>query len=192
MLFRLLVLAAVVEYTSASLCVVSKWRPWGSCHGDCKLALRVRNRDVLQAPLPEKDPKSGEIIEHTCPALYETQRCVLTECQEESPFSRKEDQFVIGFERKTASVSVPQRQCHDEQNENCCRLVRHVCPDGSKPKKLIRWYKLPKESFCRPYRYPYCGPAMEKLENPLTSESRCIQTCLPPQDQISLPEFRPL
>ncbi|CAD5234704.1 unnamed protein product [Bursaphelenchus xylophilus] len=192
MLLGLFLLAILSHPTLASLCVVSKWRPWSSCFGDCKLALRVRNRDVLQPPLPEKDPKTEELIERTCPSLYETQRCVLPECQEESPFTRKEDQFVSGFERKSTNIQTQRSQCDDTEKEECCRVIRHLCPDGTKPKKVIRWYKQPTESLCRPYRYPYCGVATENRENPLISESRCIQTCAPPRDQVVLPEFRPL
>ncbi|KAI6191757.1 hypothetical protein M3Y97_00262300 [Aphelenchoides bicaudatus] len=64
----------------STLCVVTKWTDWSECTGTCNYGLQVRNRNVLRPPFPEIDPKTGDQRLRPCPELYETRKCVPTEC----------------------------------------------------------------------------------------------------------------
>uniref|UniRef100_A0A914LNX5 Candidate secreted effector n=1 Tax=Meloidogyne incognita TaxID=6306 RepID=A0A914LNX5_MELIC len=84
----ILIFALIVRQSKSSRCVVSKWRQWGECQGDCEFALRVRNRDVLKPPFPEKDEKTLQMFLRECPPLYQVELCQPRECVDESPFNR--------------------------------------------------------------------------------------------------------
>ncbi|KAL3111926.1 hypothetical protein niasHT_015124 [Heterodera trifolii] len=86
-LFQLQIITLYHSVT-ASKCVVSKWKRWSGCDGNCEFAQRFRNRDVVRPPFPEKDGRTGEIVLRNCPHLYEVQRCMPKHCADESPFAR--------------------------------------------------------------------------------------------------------
>lgn len=69
-------------------CIISPWRNWSNCLGNCDYAQRVRNRDVLRPPFPEKNLVTSEIFIRACPPLYEVETCIPEGCEEESPFAR--------------------------------------------------------------------------------------------------------
>ncbi|KAF7635447.1 BPTI/Kunitz inhibitor domain-containing protein [Meloidogyne graminicola] len=83
-----LFITLIIRISKSSRCVVSKWRQWSECQGDCEFALRVRNRDVLKPPFPEKDEKTLKLFLRECPQLYQVEQCQLRECVEESPFNK--------------------------------------------------------------------------------------------------------
>ncbi|KAL7070563.1 hypothetical protein ACQ4LE_010260 [Meloidogyne hapla] len=84
----ILIFGLIIRQSKSSICVVSKWRQWGECQGDCEFALRVRNRDVIKPPFPEKDEKTSQIFLRECPQLYQVEQCLPRECVDESPFNR--------------------------------------------------------------------------------------------------------
>lgn len=66
--------------------MISPWRNWGPCLGNCDYAQRVRNRDVLRPSFPERNSVTGEIFIRACLPLYEVETCIPNECDEDSPF----------------------------------------------------------------------------------------------------------
>lgn len=61
------------------MCVVSFWSEWNSCVGNCQFALRVRNRNVIRPPFPERTP-DGRLAIRPCPSLYQVQTCIPPPC----------------------------------------------------------------------------------------------------------------
>lgn len=58
------------------------------CQGNCEFAQRVRNRDVLRPPFPQRDERTGDFFIRECPSLYEVEQCTPRGCAEESPFAK--------------------------------------------------------------------------------------------------------
>ncbi|CAI4224917.1 unnamed protein product [Auanema sp. JU1783] len=61
-------------------CLVSQWSSWGDCVGTCQYAEVVRNRDVVEPPLPET-MAGGGMYRKVCPILYETKPCMPARCK---------------------------------------------------------------------------------------------------------------
>jgi len=226
MVLSLLILLPQMSSAPATRCVVSKWREWSECYGNCEFAQRVRNRDVIRAALPERDPITGRRrVVGECPALYEVQNCILKECQDEGPFATTRPTAVShrpgprplppaavqseaesGDNKSRAAGTnlytiVSSRATHENRTQQggvcslpdarCCKTERRVhCPDGSKPKQLIKWHRLKDESFCRPFHYPYCGAKLEELEVPLVTEASCTELCFSTEEKTIFASLR--
>ncbi|KAE9555393.1 hypothetical protein FO519_001405 [Halicephalobus sp. NKZ332] len=96
-----LLLISFIESTASSKCVVTKWRDWSECIGNCDFGQRVRNRDVVRPPFPEKD-ENGLTVVKECPPLYEVEYCVPLRC-EENPFTKSNPQVIAASEIKEKS-----------------------------------------------------------------------------------------
>ncbi|KAI1724130.1 hypothetical protein Ddc_05336 [Ditylenchus destructor] len=78
----------------------------------------------------------------------------------------------------------------NHKNHRCCKLTRTICPDGTKPKQLIRWFRLKDEPFCRAFHYPYCGTKIEAVELPLAAENACTELCFSSAEKTILSSLR--
>lgn len=54
--------------------------------GNCEFALRVRNRNIIRPPFPEKSIATKRLFFRECPSLYEIENCMPQECEIDTPF----------------------------------------------------------------------------------------------------------
>ncbi len=73
--------------------MVSFWEEWGECYGNCKFALKVRNRGVVRPPFPEKS--DGRFVIRPCPPLFEVVTCVPAKCIFDIPFDNSDPDLEI-------------------------------------------------------------------------------------------------
>uniref|UniRef100_A0A915EMM3 BPTI/Kunitz inhibitor domain-containing protein n=1 Tax=Ditylenchus dipsaci TaxID=166011 RepID=A0A915EMM3_9BILA len=213
----LLGLLADLGLVQATRCVVSKWRPWTECMGNCDFAQKVRNRDVLRPPFPERHLASGHLFLRECPHLYEkrsgpkhvadnedqghineTTSATATTItspalRHQRPLEREKED--IRKRSKVAGIQVlsssnANRSLCGHRNTRCCKIERNVCPDGGRPKLIIRWHRQKDEPFCRAFHYPYCGPKYESFDAPIVSENVCTELCFSSEEKTILANLR--
>uniref|UniRef100_A0A7E4UTK9 Uncharacterized protein n=1 Tax=Panagrellus redivivus TaxID=6233 RepID=A0A7E4UTK9_PANRE len=219
-----IIFGTLFDTISASRCVVTKWRAWSECLGNCDFAQRVRNRDVIRPPFPEKNTITGEIILRECPSLFEVEYCLPKICEEEpfektpklthsrnyAPAAIEEDDespfFTTShhnrpFFRPVVPKPIPRAVAHGiavhtggrvdcGQDKRCCTINRLFCPDGSRPRKVQRFFRQKDEPFCRTYDYPYCDDDVEDVEQPLRYEANCQEVCFSERERVYLPAQR--
>uniref|UniRef100_A0AC35GFB4 BPTI/Kunitz inhibitor domain-containing protein n=1 Tax=Panagrolaimus sp. PS1159 TaxID=55785 RepID=A0AC35GFB4_9BILA len=228
-----LCLLLLFDVTLSTKCIVTKWREWSECIGNCDFAQKVRNRDVLKPPFPEKNLETGETILRECPQLYEVQYCTPSSCEENNPFGEENKSkplkpqafpkpYPMHFNRlpsavpskntreffrslkskpipqappsaKAAGVSLfrakARKEC-DGLDDRCCQIRRILCPDGSHPRKVVRWYREKDEPFCRLYDYPFCGDELDIKESAFLYETNCQEFCFTDSERSVLPSLR--
>ncbi|CAI2355907.1 unnamed protein product [Caenorhabditis sp. 36 PRJEB53466] len=120
-LLELVILLPLVLFkpTVQSQCIVSEWGTWSKCHGGCQKGLIVRNRDVLQPPLPELTPE-GKMMQRLCPHLYETRYCDQTTCDSEHQVNFQPS---VRVENLLQSVANGQQNAGDESPSSARNLV---------------------------------------------------------------------
>uniref|UniRef100_A0A914W059 BPTI/Kunitz inhibitor domain-containing protein n=1 Tax=Plectus sambesii TaxID=2011161 RepID=A0A914W059_9BILA len=102
-------LFCLFSISSASVCVVSFWSEWNSCVGNCQFALRVRNRNVIRPPFPERT-SDGRLAIRPCPSLYQVQTCIPPPCllanRNETAFNSVDSNIDPGADSRVDSASI--------------------------------------------------------------------------------------
>ncbi|GMT04538.1 hypothetical protein PENTCL1PPCAC_26712, partial [Pristionchus entomophagus] len=75
------------------------------------------------------------------------------------------------------------------ESPRCCAISREVCPDGTEPIYVKRYYRPRGGKECVPYKYPRCDKGTEMDEQPIQFSQNCEDLCFPTKEKSIAPLF---